>query len=190
MNKYDEIRSLLKASKRALKNDLNENQNKEILKQYGLISEQEFEKQYQKDENIGLEKKDSEDIGKQKDKQKGYKIQGKILVLHGDEDSKLELTTDEKNAFIESVDEFKTEVAELVEFKKLNVFTENVEWSGKILELNLEFFYTINEPHGIYLNGNMVKLDQEYLEMVGKLQSNYEKFKSKWGKILSTREQI
>ena len=59
MNKYDEIRSLLKASKRALKNDLNENQNKEILKQYGLISEQEFEKQYQKDENIGLEKKDS-----------------------------------------------------------------------------------------------------------------------------------
>jgi hypothetical protein len=36
----------------------------------------------------------------------------------------------------------------------------------------------------------MVKLDQEYLEMVGKLQSNYEKFKSKWGKILSTREQI
>ena len=59
MNKYEEIRSLLKASKRALKNDLNENQNKEILKQYGFISEQEFEKQYQKDENIGLEKKDS-----------------------------------------------------------------------------------------------------------------------------------
>ena len=194
MNKYDEIQSLLNASRRALGRNLQESQNRDILKkyglQYGLISEQEFEKQYQKDENIGLEKKDSEDIGKQKDKQKGYKIQGKILVLHGDEDSKLELTTDEKNAFIESIDEFKTEVAELVEFKKLNVFTENVEWSGKILELNLEFFYTINEPHGIYLNGNMVKLDQEYLEMVGKLQSNYEKFKSKWGKILSTREQI
>ena len=75
-----------------------------------------------------------------------------------------------------------------MEFKKLNVFTENVEWSGKILELNLEFFYTINEPHGIYLNGNMVKLDQEYLEMVGKLQSNYEKFKTKWGKIVSSRQ--
>jgi len=190
MNKYDEIRSLLKASKRALKNDLNENQNKEILKQYGLISEQEFEKQYQKDENIGLEKKDSEDIGKPKDKQKMFKIQGNVLVLHGNEKSDIQLTTDEKNAFIESVDEFRTNVAELVEFDKMNVFPENVEWKGKILELNLNFFYTINEPHGIYLNGDMVKIDEEYLEMIGKLQSNYEKFKTKWGKIVSSRQKI
>ena len=34
----------------------------------------------------------------------------------------------------------------------------------------------------------MVKLDQEYLEMIGKLQSNYEKFKTKWGKIVSSRQ--
>ena len=123
-------------------------------------------------------KKDSEDIGKPKDKQKMFKIQGNVLVLHGNEKSDIQLTTDEKNAFIESVDEFRTNVAELVEFDKMNVFPENVEWKGKILELNLNFFYTINEPHGIYLNGDMVKIDEEYLEIVGKLQSNYEKFNS------------
>jgi hypothetical protein len=70
----------------------------------------------------------------------------------------------------------------------MNVFKENVEWSGKVLEVNLEFFYTINEPHGIYVNGEMVKLDQEYVEMVGKLQSNYEKFKNKWSKIVASRQ--
>jgi hypothetical protein len=57
------------------------------------------------------------------------------------------------------------------------------------LELDLEFFYTINEPNGIYVNGQMVKIDQQYLEMIGKLQSYYEKFKAKWGKIVSSRQE-
>ena len=194
MNKYDEIQSLLNASRRALGGNLQESQNRDILKKYGLLTEQPVEKElnqeFEEEKKDGTEKKDSEDIGKPKDKQKMFKIQGNVLVLHGNEKSDIQLTTDEKNAFIESVDEFRTNVAELVEFDKMNVFPENVEWKGKILELNINFFYTINEQQGIYLNGNMVKLDQEYLEMVGKLQSNYEKFKSKWGKILSTREQI
>ena len=192
MNKYDEIQSLLNASRRALGGNLQESQNRDILKKYSLLTEQTIEKElsqeFEEDKKDETEKKDSEDIGKPKDKQKMFKIQGNVLVLHGNEKSDIQLTTDEKNAFIESVDEFRTNVAELVEFDKMNVFPENVEWSGKILELNLEFFYTINEPHGIYLNGNMVKLDQEYLEMVGKLQSNYEKFKTKWGKIVSSRQ--
>ena len=80
------------------------------------------------------------------------------------------------------------EVAELVEFGKMNIFNENVEWNGKVLELNLEFFYTINEPNGIYVNGDMVKLDQDYVEMIDKLQKNYEKFKTKWSKIVASRQ--
>jgi hypothetical protein len=194
MNKYDEIKSLLKASRQALDKNLNESQSKEILMKYNLVLEQEVEKEldkkYQNDKKEISLAKDSDDIGKQRDKQKAYKIQGNILVLHGKDDSELELTTDEKNAFIESIDEFRNQVAELVEFGKMNIFPENVEWSGKVLELNLEFFYTINEPHGIYLNGDMIKLDQEYLEMVGKLQQNYEKFKTKWSKIVAIRQQI
>ena len=192
MNKYDEIQSLLNASRRALGGNLQESQNRDILKKYSLLTEQPVEKElgqeFEEDKKDETEKKDSEDIGKPKDKQKMFKIQGNVLVLHGNEKSDIQLTTDEKNAFIESVDEFRTNVAELVEFDKMNVFPENVEWKGKILELNLNFFYTINEPHGIYLNGDMVKIDEEYLEIVGKLQSNYEKFKTKWGKIVSSRQ--
>jgi len=194
MNKYDEIQSLLNASRRALGGNLQESQNRDILKKYSLLTEQTIEKElsqeFEEDKKDETEKKDSEDIGKPKDKQKMFKIQGNVLVLHGNDKSDIQLTTDEKNAFIESVDEFRTNVAELVEFDKMNVFPENVEWKGKILELNLNFFYTINEPHGIYLNGDMVKIDEEYLEMIGKLQSNYEKFKTKWGKIVSSRQKI
>jgi len=192
MNKYDEIQSLLNASRRALGGNLQESQNRDILKKYGLLTEQPVEKEldqeFEEEKNEEPKKKDSEDIGKPRDKQKIFKIQGNIIVLHGTDETDLQLTSDEKNAFIESIDEFRNDVAELVEFNKLNVFKENVEWSGKVLEVNLEFFYTINEPHGIYVNGEMVKLDQEYMEMVGKLQSNYEKFKNKWSKIVASRQ--
>lgn len=192
------MKSLLDVSRRIIGGSLQETQNKEILKKHNLITEQMsgFDTEEENEDiNMGMGmgddmniKKDSEDIGKPKDKQKGYKIQGNVLILHGKGESEIEITSDEKNAFIESIDEFRNEVAELIEFGKMNVYEENVEWNGKILELNLEFFYTINEPHGVYVNGEMVKLDQEYVEIVGKLQNNYEKFKSKWSKIVASRQ--
>ena len=192
MNNYDEIKSLLNASRKILGGNLNESQNRDILRKHNLIMEQPLEKELDTEEmeekKSETNKKDSEDIGKPRDKQKGYKIQGNVLILHGSDEADIELTTDEKNAFVESVDEFRNEVAELVEFGKMNVFNENVEWNGKVLELNLEFFYTINEPNGIYVNGDMVKLDQDYVEMIDKLQKNYEKFKAKWSKIVASRQ--
>jgi hypothetical protein len=192
MNNYDEIKSLLKASRMILGN-INETQNRDILRKHNLLTEQEVEDVIVPDNIQGKidqsDNKDSDEIGKASDKQKGYKIQGNTIILHGTEETEIELTTDEKNAFVESIDEFRNEVAELVEFGKMNVFVDNVEWNGKISELNLEFFYTINEPNGVYVNGDMIKLDQDYVNTINKLQSNYEKFKTKWSKIVASRQQ-
>ena len=35
----------------------------------------------------------------------------------------------------------------------------------------------------------MIKIDQDYVEMVSKLQSYYEKFKTKWSKIVASRQE-
>jgi len=192
MNNYEEIKNLIEASRRALSKNINESSKKQIRKQYGLLIEQkEEEVDVDIDADVSFDekkpKKDSDEIGKPKDKQKTYKIQGNLLVLNGKTEADIQLTTDEKNAFVETVDEFRNDVAELAEFDKLKVYQDNVEWSGKILELDLEFFYTIKEPNGIYINGEMMKLDEKYLEMIPKIQSFYEKFKNKWSKIVSSR---
>jgi len=52
----------------------------------------------------------------------------------------------------------------------------------------LEFFYSIGENNGVYINGDMIKLDEKLTELVNKLTSFYEKFKSKWAKVISTRK--
>lgn len=190
MNNYDEIKRLVENSRKMLSSNLNETT--EIRKQYSLLTEQstDINMGERKDEYETADKKekDSEEIGKPSDKQKSYKILGNVLVLHGKSEAQIQLTTDEKNAFVESVDEFQNSVAELVEFEKMNVYDENVEWNGKILEINLEFFFTINEPNGIYINTQMVKIDQESLEIINKLQAYYDKFKTKWSKIVASRK--
>jgi len=194
MNNYEEIKKLVENSRKIFSN-ISESSKNDIRKKYSIITEDTNDKI----DTVELENKivtndsqeetkDSDEIGKPKDKQKAYKIQGNILILHGKTESLLQLTTDEKNAFVESVDEFRAEVAELVEFEKMNVYEENVEWSGKILELDLNFLYTINEPNGIYLETNMVKVNEDYLKVVNKLQTYYEKFKTKWSKIVASRQ--
>jgi hypothetical protein len=110
------------------------------------------------------------------------------LKLHGKDRSDLDITTDEKVAFQETMDEFVEEVSDLVDFETLNVYKNSVEWSGKLIDEDLEFIFTIGEDSGIYINGEMIKVDSEFLDLINKLQQFYQKFKSKWGKVLANRK--
>jgi hypothetical protein len=76
----------------------------------------------------------------------------------------------------------------MVDFNKLNVYSNNVEWSGKLIEFDIEFFFSIGEENGVYFNGEMLKADDEFLELITKLKNYYEKFKSKWASILISRK--
>jgi hypothetical protein len=193
MNNYDEIKMLVEASRRALAGNMNESNTTDIRKQYGLLTEQNVVDTKEIDiEDVKTTEepeKDTNGIVNKEDKQKAYRIINNIIILHGKTKADLQLTTDEKNALTSSVDEFRNEVAELTDFGDLNVYPENVEWSGKILELDLEFFFSINEPNGLYVKGDMVKVDQDYMGMIGKLRSYYEKFKTKWSKVVASRQE-
>ena len=118
-----------------------------------------------------------------------YRISGSILAIHGPTKSDTEITSDDKLAFQDTIDEFNEEVSDLVDFNQLNVYPNDVEWSGKIVDKDIEFIYTVGESSGTYINGNMVKVDDETLETINKLKNFYDKFKSKWSKVLVSRKQ-
>ena len=185
-NSHDEIKQLLKASRTLLSNEkLNEDINT-IRKQYTLLIEDDTTTKL--DLTKSVEDKIDDDIETNDDKSQTYRISGGLLSLHGKNQTDLELTTDEKLAFQETMDDFVAEVADLVDFNKLNVYPNNVEWSGKIIEANIDFFFSIGEENGVYINGDMIKTDDEFLDMINKLKTFYEKFKSKWATILADRK--
>lgn len=187
-NKHDEIKDLLKASRDLLSNTLVKEDTERIKKTYGMLTEQDVTKKYDVAQSVSDTIEDNENEEAKEERKQGFRISGGVLVLHGSDKTDLELTTDEKLAFQETMDEFVSEVSDLVDFNRLNVYPRNVEWSGKIIDFDIQFYYTIGEENGVYIEGDMIKTDEKFLEMVGKLKSYYEKFKSKWAKVLASRK--
>jgi len=188
-NSYDEIKKLLKASNVMLKGNINEDVINNIKKSYGILSEQDSIMDRDNPMKSAEEEIESGETEKsKKDKQQSYRISGGVLTLHGKDSTDLELTTDEKTAFQETMDEFINEVSDLVDFQTLNMYKTDVEWGGKIIDFDIEFYFAIGESNGIYFNGTMIKVDEDFLAMLNKLQLYYEKFKSKWAKVLSSRK--
>ena len=176
--RYDEIKYLLKKSRVLLEQETQINVAKDL------------ESRIKQDSNYDTAETDIEkgEQPAQNDKTQKYRISGGILALHGNNRGDLDITSDEKIAFQETMDEFISEVSDLVDFNKLNIYPNNVEWSGKLIDYDVDFFLSIGEESGIYINGEMIKADDEFLEMINKLKTFYEKFKSKWAKILASRK--
>jgi hypothetical protein len=188
MNRYDEIKSLLSASRKALKTTLNESEIYKIKSTHGLLTEQEdVEKEYETFDGEEEDGNEEETVNKS-DKKRAYRISGGVFVIHSKEPKNLQLTTEDKRAFQETMDEFTADVSELVDFDKLNLYDNNVEWSGKINDLDIEFFLSIGEKNGIYINGTMTKVDDEFMEFLTNLKQYYDKFKTKWSQVISSRK--
>jgi hypothetical protein len=170
-----------------------------IREKYGIITE-ELDDQTFSRVNIGktiedtIDKDEDEEYEEmtgeesKTDKKQAYRVSGGVIVLHGKDNSDTELTTDEKTAFQETMDEFIGEVSDLVDFNKLNVFPKNVEWSGKIIEFDIEFMFSIGEENGVYIQGDMIKADNEFVQLITSLNTFYDKFKAKWAKVLADRK--
>ena len=183
-NQYDEIKKLLDSSRNMLQKD-NLNESKETLIRLGLLNEMDI-----KPDNLApdTEEEIDDQTESQEDKQKSYRVSGGIITLHGKDKQDLELSTDDKIAFQETMDDFVNDVSDLSDFGTLNLYPQNVDWSGRVIDFDLEFYFSIGEKNGVYVNGDMIKLDSDLVDLINKLTSFYDKFKSKWAKVLSQRK--
>ena len=59
---------------------------------------------------------------------------------------------------------------------------------GKIVDFDIEFYFTIGESNGVYITCEMSKLDENFLMSIDKLKKYYEKFKSKWAKVIAGKK--
>jgi hypothetical protein len=125
---------------------------------------------------------------REKEKTKEYEVSSGVIVVHGYTTNDVTLTDEEKNAYQETMDDFIEQVSDLVDYNTLNLYTSNVEWSGKLVKFDTEFFYSVGERNGVYISGNMVKIDDETLTMLQSLKDYYQVFSAKWAKVLADRK--
>ena len=125
---------------------------------------------------------------RKQEKAKEYTISGGKIIVHGTKEKDLVLTGDEKSAFQETMDGFVEQVEDLVDFNVLNIYKNNIEWSGNLIRFDVEFYYAVGETNGVYINGTMMKINDDYVEMLDKLRSFYEVFSTKWAGVLASRK--
>jgi|TARA_R100001163_G_scaffold55928_1_gene43506 hypothetical protein len=137
-----------------------------------------------------MEQVEVEDIEleRETEKTKTYDVSSGKIVVHGYTTSDVALTDEEKNTYQETMDEFLEQVSDLVDYNTLNIYPNNVEWSGKLVKFDTEFFYSVGERNGVYIIGNMIKIDDEAMEMLNNLKDYYQTFSVKWAKILADRK--
>lgn len=187
-DRYDEIKSLLKKSRFIFEQDYQISDREEQPDTQINIAK-DIERRISQDNNKDYETAPKSTEKKSpEDKVQKYRISGGLIALHGKDKSDLDITTDEKVAFQETMDEFIEEVSDLVDFNVLNVYPNNVEWSGHLIDEDINFTLSVGEESGIYIEGTMMKVDDEFADLMRKLQQFFEKFKSKWSRVIAMRK--
>ena len=133
---------------------------------------------------------DVEDItlDREEEKTKEYDVSSGKIIVHGYTTPDITLTDEEKNVYQETMDDFTEQVSDLVDYNPLNIYNNNVEWSGVLVKFDTEFFYSVGEENGVYVTGSMIKVDGEALEMLNKLKDYYQIFSAKWASVLADRK--
>ena len=127
-------------------------------------------------------------LEREKEVTKDYNVSSGLITVHAYDRSDLELTDEEQSNYQETMDDFIEQVSDLVDFNALNMYDNNIEWSGKLVKFDIDFYYSVGEKNGVYISGNMVQVDEDFSEMMGTLKNYYNTFSSKWAKVLADRK--
>ena len=129
-----------------------------------------------------------EPLDREKEQTKEYSVSNGKVVVHAYDKQDLELTSEEQGNYQETMDDFVDQVSDLVDFNRLNIYDNNVEWSGNLVKFDVDFYYAVGEKNGVYLSGSMMKLDDEFIEVLNNLKSYYKIFTTKWANVLANRK--
>lgn len=85
-----------------------------------------------------------------------------------------ELTEEEKK--------FRDTVSPRVKFNRFRLYpkAQNVEFSGKFTDSNIEWFYSLDDTRGVYITADLLQLNDQTLKQIQKLVAYYESWSNEW----------
>jgi hypothetical protein len=97
---------------------------------------------------------------------------------------KIELKEDELK---EEEKKFRSTVSPRVEFNNFFIYpnASNVEWSGKFNDSDLEWVFSLDDSTGVYISGDLVRLNDNTMDVLKKLTGYYETWSNEWANKLA-----
>lgn len=110
------------------------------------------------------------------------------VKIHSTDQEDLSLSEEEKNALNQLIQNFKAQVSDLSSFEEgFNIYVDNVRLDGTIGE-DLGFVLIAGNNRGLYINANMLKVEQETAEIVSKLEKFQHSFEDVVIEIMNNRK--
>lgn len=86
------------------------------------------------------------------------------------DDSDMKLTDDQKNSISGLIDSFRDQVSQLANLEPgLTINMNQIRLDGNLPDIDLNFVLITGEESGLYINADMLKIEQEILTSVDKL---------------------
>jgi hypothetical protein len=86
------------------------------------------------------------------------------------------------------IENFKTQVYELATFEEgFNIYQNSVRLDGSI-DNDLTFVFIAGQDRGLYINANMLKLDNEMAQIIDKLSKFQHTFEDVMNELIETRK--
>lgn len=188
LNSYDETKKMLNTirnlqetvrSKKVLDEQFERDRNPEI---------EAYKQSFERDDqgfNQSPQAPDSSQSGEGSD----YAVINDVeVVIHSEDPEDLQLNDDEKGKISQLIDDCRAEVAETVEFGKMDIYETSAKLTGQIGEYGLQFTLSTGDDTGLYVNGQMLKIDENSLEVINRLSAFQLKYSSTINDLLVRRK--
>ena len=100
----------------------------------------------------------------------------------------LELKDDQKELISKLIDSFKQQVSQMVDFEPGMTINQNqIRLDGKLSNEKIDFVFIAGEEEGVYINADMLKLEQNMANILTKLAKFEETYKTELEPIITQR---
>lgn len=112
-------------------------------------------------------------------KMREHQKSNKSSNLIREDDSSKTLTDDELKR---EEDEFKKAVEINTEFKEFKIYKDSIDWSGILLQNQIQWVFSLDSQDGVYITNNNLQLTEATIENIQKLKAYYDVWSEKWSK--------
>lgn len=131
---------------------------------------------------------DKEETNIQSDKNDVSVVNDVDVNINTTNDEDLELDDEAKTAISQTIDNFKSQVSQIVSFEPgFTILDNQIRLDGSLTDFDLGFVLIVGEEMGLYLNAEMLKFDKDVLMVLEKLNTFFDSYKTSMENILNKR---
>jgi len=112
------------------------------------------------------------------------------VVINSDDEFDFKITDEEKGKISQLIDDFRSEVSEICEFGKLNIYDNSAKLDGTIKEINIGFTLSAGDDNGVFLSQlSLIMINDNTVNYITKLKNFQPKFNDTMNTLLANRQQ-